>query len=408
MNSKAEEREAGERQAEHRGVISPGATIGILGGGQLGRMTAMAARTMGYRVLVLDPDPACPARPVADECITANWDDVGAAAALARLSDVVTLEIEQIAVESLRAAEEFAPVRPKPEMLRVIQDRILQREWLAAGGFPQGEWRAVRSLEELQSAVKALGGRVYMKSARGGYDGRSQAKIGFGSGPADAEEIAAAWKSLGERDAVVERAQELAMELSVMVARSPSGEVRAFPPATNHHERQILAWSVLPLMLHKDVAAQVDAGELEHRARTLALEIAEAFALQGLVAVEMFLTADGQLLVNELAPRPHNSYHASERACVTSQFEQAVRAACGLPLGETDVVIPAAIVNLLGDVWLQGREPNWTAALAVPGVRLHLYEKQVAKPGRKMGHLSAVGRTPEEAVERVLEAKAKL
>jgi 5-(carboxyamino)imidazole ribonucleotide synthase len=184
--------------------------------------------------------------------------------------------------------------------------------------------------------------------------------------------------------------------------------VKAFPPATNHHERQILAWSVLPLMLPKEVAAQVDAAELEHRARSIALEIAEAFALQGLLAVEMFLTSDGKLLVNELAPRPHNSYHESERGCVTSQFEQAVRAACGLPLGETDVVTPAAIVNLLGEVWLEGREPNFAAALAVPGVRLHLYEKQVAKPGRKMGHLSAIGRTPEEAVERVLEAKAKL
>jgi 5-(carboxyamino)imidazole ribonucleotide synthase len=388
-------------------VISPGATIGILGGGQLGRMTAMAARTMGYRVLVLDPDPACPARPVADECITANWDDAEAAAELARKSDVVTLEIEQIAVESLRAADQYAPVRPRPEMLRIIQDRILQREWLAEGGFPQGDWQAVRSLEDLEAAVDALGGRVFMKSARGGYDGRSQAKIGFGPGP-EPDEVAAAWKSLGKRAAVVERAQDLAMELSVMVARSPSGEVKAFPPATNHHERQILAWSVLPLMLPKEVAAQVDAAELEHRARSIALEIAEAFALQGLLAVEMFLTSDGKLLVNELAPRPHNSYHESERGCVTSQFEQAVRAACGLPLGETDVVTPAAIVNLLGEVWLEGREPNFAAALAVPGVRLHLYEKQVAKPGRKMGHLSAIGRTPEEAVERVLEAKAKL
>jgi 5-(carboxyamino)imidazole ribonucleotide synthase len=388
-------------------VISPGATIGILGGGQLGRMTAMAARTMGYRVLVLDPDPACPARPVADECITANWDDAEAAAELARKSDVVTLEIEQIAVESLRAADQYAPVRPRPEMLRIIQDRILQREWLAEGGFPQGDWQAVRSLEDLEAAVDALGGRVFMKSARGGYDGRSQAKIGLGPGP-EPDEVAAAWKSLGERAAVVERAQDLAMELSVMVARSPSGEVKAFPPATNHHERQILAWSVLPLMLPKEVAAQVDAAELEHRARSIALEIAEAFALQGLLAVEMFLTSDGKLLVNELAPRPHNSYHESERGCVTSQFEQAVRAACGLPLGETDVVTPAAIVNLLGEVWLEGREPNFAAALAVPGVRLHLYEKQVAKPGRKMGHLSAIGRTPEEAVERVLEAKAKL
>ena len=197
------------------------------------------------------------------------------------------------------------------------------------------------------------------------------------------------------------------MELSVMVARSPSGEVKAFPPATNHHVRQILEWSVIPLLLPHE-AAGVDAAKLEHEARELALGIARAFSLEGLLAVEMFLTRDGRLLVNELAPRPHNSYHSSERACVTSQFEQMVRAVCDLPLGETDVVIPAAIVNLLGDVWLAGREPDWEAALAVPGVRLHLYEKQVPKPGRKMGHLSAIGATSEEAVARVLEAKSKL
>ena len=197
------------------------------------------------------------------------------------------------------------------------------------------------------------------------------------------------------------------MELSVMVARSPSGEVKAFPPATNHHVRQILEWSVIPLLLPRE-AARVDAAKLERDARELALGIARAFSLEGLLAVEMFLTTDGRLLVNELAPRPHNSYHSSERACVTSQFEQMVRAVCDLPLGETDVVIPAAIVNLLGDVWLAGREPDWEAALAVPGVRLHLYEKQVPKPGRKMGHLSAIGATSEEAVARVLEAKSKL
>jgi len=389
-----------------RNIIAPGATIGILGGGQLGRMTAMAARSLGYRVQVLDPDPSCPARFVVDACFEAGWDDAKAAATLARGSDVVTLEIEQVAIESLLAARQFAPVRPGPEMLRVIQDRISQRDWLAANEFPQGEWRAVTTLAELEAAVADLGGRVFLKSARGGYDGRSQAKIGFDAA-ATKEEISAAWKSLGERPAVAERAQELAMELSVMVARSPSGEVKAFPPATNHHVRQILEWSVIPLLLPRE-AARVDAAKLERDARELALGIARAFSLEGLLAVEMFLTTDGRLLVNELAPRPHNSYHSSERACVTSQFEQMVRAVCDLPLGETDVVIPAAIVNLLGDVWLAGREPDWEAALAVPGVRLHLYEKQVPKPGRKMGHLSAIGATSEEAVARVLEAKSKL
>jgi 5-(carboxyamino)imidazole ribonucleotide synthase len=193
-----------------------------------------------------------------------------------------------------------------------------------------------------------------------------------------------------------------------MVARSPSGEVKTFPPATNHHVRQILEWSVIPLAIPRALSGHVDTAKLEREARELALGIAGAFTLEGLLAVELFLTAEGKLLVNELAPRPHNSYHSSERACVTSQFEQMVRAVCDLPLGETDVVTPAAIVNLLGDVWLHGREPNWEAALSVPGVRLHLYEKQIPKPGRKMGHLSAIGTTPEEAVARVVEAKSKL
>jgi 5-(carboxyamino)imidazole ribonucleotide synthase len=389
--------------------ILPGATLGILGGGQLGRMTAMAARTMGYRVHVLDPDPQCPASYVVDKCITAAWNDADAAAQLARECDVVTLEIEQISVDSLLAAEKFAPVRPAPEMIRIIQDRILQREWLQKHGFPQGAWRPVKSLEDLQQSVNELGGRVFVKSARGGYDGRSQAKLGFDC-TSDAANISEAWKSLGERPAVAEQALDLAMELSVMVARSPSGEVKTFPPATNHHEHQILAWSVIPLLIPDAIARDVDATKLERDAREMALGIAEKFALEGLVCVAMFLTTGGKLLVNELAPRPHNSYHQSERGCVTSQFEQLVRAICNLPLGATDVITPAAIVNLLGDVWLnaQDGQPNWAAALAVPGVRVHLYEKQVAKPARKMGHLSAVGKTSLDSVERTQSAKRKL
>jgi 5-(carboxyamino)imidazole ribonucleotide synthase len=247
--------------------------------------------------------------------------------------------------------------------------------------------------------VAALGGRCFVKSARGGYDGRSQAKVGFREGPDAAE----AWKLLGGRPCVAEKALELDREISVMVARSPNGEVKSFASAMNHHENQILVWSVIP----SSVSAEIEA-----RAQAIAREIAEGFELEGLLAVEMFLTKSGELLVNELAPRPHNSYHASERACVTSQFEQAVRAVCDLPLGDVSIVQPAAIVNLLGDVWLdeqgQLREPRFDRALSVRGVRVHLYEKQQPRKGRKMGHLSGVGDTPEEAVERVLEAKSLL
>ena len=384
-------------------ALLPGATIGIFGGGQLGRMMAMAARGMGYRILVLDPDPGCPARFVVDGCIEAGWDDSRGAAMLARGCDVVTLEIEQIGPQSMASAATFCPVRPGGALLAVIQDRIEQKNWLRKHGFPVGAYRAVRSLDELRSAIQEMGGRLFCKSATGGYDGRGQGKVGFGEGAATEAEVLGAWEALGEGPGVVEQAVELQREISVMVARRPSGEVKVYPAAWNHHENQILDWSVIPAGIPE---------AMEARAREIAAEIADTFQLEGLLAVEMFVTGEGALLINELAPRPHNSYHESERACVTSQFEQAIRAVCDLPLGDVDVVQPAAIANLLGDLWLNPdgstREVCFDRALGVPGVRLHLYEKLKPRKGRKMGHLSAVGATVEEAVERVLRAKAAL
>ncbi len=381
-------------------VIAPGGLIGILGGGQLGRMTAMAARTMGYRVRVMDPEAGCPASFVVDEVVVGKWDDVAAARRLAAGVDAVTLEIEQIGVDALRSVAEVAPLRPGVEPIRVIQDKILQKLWLREHGFPVGDFCVVRAEEELQRAVAELGGRVFLKVARGGYDGRGQARIGF-AGAATEGEVAEAWASLSGRPAVAERALELDFEISVMAARSPNGEVRSYPAARNHHVDQILAWSVLPAGI---------SDELEEKARGIAQGIIAKFDLEGLLCIEMFVTRDGELLVNELAPRPHNSYHQSERACATSQFEQLVRTTCNLPLGATEVLMPAAIVNLLGEVWLQAPngEPDFAAALTVPGVRLHLYEKKEARAGRKMGHLSATGATLEEALGRVLEAKGRL
>ena len=384
-------------------VLLPGATIGIFGGGQLGRMTAMAARSMGYRTLVLDPDPACPARFVVDGCIEAGWDDAREAANLARGCDVVTLEIEGIAPESMKAAGAFAPVRPGAALLAVIQDRVEQKLWLTRNGFPLGPFRAVQSLDDLRRAIQDLGGRCFCKSARGGYDGRGQGRVGFRPDTDSETEARGAWEALGEGPGVVEQAVDLDREISVLVARSPRGEVKVYPAAWNHHEHQILSWSVIPAPLTDALAAQ---------AHGLAASIADTFQLEGLLAVEMFVTTQGKLLVNELAPRPHNSYHASERACVTSQFEQHVRAVCNLPLGDTAVIQPAAIANLLGDVWLDPdghpREPRFDQALTVPGVRLHLYEKLKPRKGRKMGHLSSIGATTQDAVAAVLQAKEKL
>jgi len=380
-------------------IIQPGGLIAILGGGQLGRMTAMAARTMGYRVRVMDPEAVCPASFVADETIVGRWDDVAAARRLATGADAVTLEIEQIGVDALSEVARIAPLRPGVEPIRIIQDKTLQKSWLAENGFPVGPFRVVRSEADLHEAVRALGGRVFLKIGRGGYDGRGQARIGLDSVPTE-EAIATAWKSIGAQPAVAEQALDLDCEISVMAARNPAGQVCSYPAARNHHENQILAWSVLP--------ASVPA-ELEARAEALAAAIIAKLGIEGLLCAEVFVTRQGELLVNELAPRPHNSYHQSERGCVTSQFEQIVRTTCNLPLGDTSLITPAAIVNLLGDVWLDKTgSPDFAAALAVPSVRLHLYEKHTPRAGRKMGHLSATGSTAEEALARVMEAKRRL
>lgn len=373
--------------------ILPGATLGILGGGQLGRMTAMAARALGYHIHALDPDPSCAARFVVERCLTAAFDDDFAAADLARHCAVVTLEIESVSLASLAAAKRYAPVRPGPAVLEIIQDRTRQKQWLASRGYPLGPWRAVADEPSLAEASRALGPHCFVKRSTGGYDGRGQARL------VSPSESAAVWASLGASPCVAEQALEIASELSVLVARSPSGATAVYPAALNHHEDRILAWSVLP----GPVAPGHSRG-----AEEIARSIAQDLGVEGLLVVELFVTRDGELFVNELAPRPHNSFHATEVACLTSQFEQHVRAVCDLPLGSTEVVRPAAIRNLLGDLWLADKGPRFDEALALSGVRLHLYGKRVARPGRKMGHLSAVGATPADAVALVEAAYARL
>jgi 5-(carboxyamino)imidazole ribonucleotide synthase len=303
----------------------------------------------------------------------------------------VTLEIEHIAPGALAAASRHAPIRPSPHILEVVQDRSVQKRWLATNGFPIGAYREVSAGGDLEAAAQEFGS-LFVKASRGGYDGRSQARV------ASASEAQGAWSALGGRHSVAERALDLEGELSVMVARRPNGEVRVYPAAHNHHERQILAWSVIPASLAPHVMQQ---------AEEIARGIADRFQLEGILAVEMFLLRDGSLLVNELAPRPHNSFHETEVACSTSQFEQLVRAVCDLPLGDPSVLRPGAIVNLFGDLWANGAPP-FEAALAQTGVRVHLYGKSGPRPGRKMGHLSATGATPDEALARVRAAAEAL
>ena len=365
------------------------APIAIVGGGQLGRLLAMAARTLGWGVRVLDPDPLCPARGVVDRLVTAPLDDVGAAVELARGAAVVTLDIESVGIPALEAAARHAPVRPRPAVLAVVQDREAQKGWLVRRGYPVGPHRVVRDTPALDAALQELG-PSFVKRCRGGYDGRGQARV---RGPAD-RSAARSLLAGAAPAAVVEQALDLEAELSVLVARSTRGEIAVYPPALNQHEAGVLAWSLLPAPLPAPVLAE-------------ACEIARAIAVdlevEGLLTVEFFVLPGGRLLVNELAPRPHNTFHATEIACATSQFEQGVRAILGLPLGSVELVRPAALGNLLGDRWIGG-PPPFARALQIPGVRLHLYEKREARPGRKMGHLLASGGTSDEALARVQAA----
>jgi len=374
------------------GSILPGSTIGIFGGGQLARMTAMAAKRMGYRVIVLDPTPDCPAGQVADDEITAAYDDVEAARELARRSAVVTAEFENVPADTLAAIEPLVPVRPASRVLRIAQNRIAEKSFLAEHHFPVPRFCPVRSRDELLEAVQIIGYPAVLKTATGGYDGKGQVKIEH------PEEAETAWERLGKVDCVLEEFVPLDKELSVIVARNGRGERTVYPVAENTHANHILDTSVMPARIPAPLAKE---------AQELALAIAEALDVVGLLCVEIFLAQDGRLLVNELAPRPHNSGHQTFDAAVTSQFEQLIRAICNLPLGSTKLFQPVAIANLLGDLWADG-EPNWTAALELPEVKVHLYGKAEPRSGRKMGHLTATGETPDEALARVLKARRRL
>ncbi len=351
----------------------------------------MAARSLGYDVQILDPDPGCSAKVIASRLITARFDDAAAAAELARECDVVTLEIEQIHKTALEAVEEVTLLRPGASAVFAIQDRLRQRAWLDRHGFPVGPYRQVTTADECAAAVAELGYSI-CKAPAGGYDGRGQLRVRT---PDEARE---AWTALGAGRCIVEQFLDLELELSVLVARRDDGASVVYPPAVNHHVGGVLDWSICP--------GPLEAPFLQH-AQQIGHAIADTMNIVGLIACELFLTRDGRLLVNELAPRPHNTYHHSERGIATSQFEQLVRAVCSLPLGSVRPIAPAAIANLLGDLWTGGT-PHYAAALEIPEVRLHLYGKSSARPGRKMGHLSAVAESTDEALQRVLRARERL
>ena len=372
--------------------LPPGSRIGIIGGGQLGRMTAIAAAHMGYRVSVLDPDPNCPAGQVADDQIVSAYEDRDAARELGNRSDVVTYEFENVDAGAADTAGELAPVHPSSSVLRTAQDRVLEKSTLTAAGFPVAPYRPVRNTGEFQAAIEAVGLPAVLKTARMGYDGKGQAVIESVDG---AEE---AFDGLdGRGELVLEQFISFDKELSVVCARDANGNTCPFPCGENVHVNGILDLTVAP--------ARVDAA-VAKAAEELAAGIATHLDLVGVLAVEMFLTKDGRLLVNELAPRPHNSGHHTIEACRTSQYEQLVRVLCSLPLGDVSMPQPAAMANLLGDVWLEADgQPDFAGALAVPGVSLHLYGKSDVRAGRKMGHLTAVADDVEQARSRAIAAR---
>jgi 5-(carboxyamino)imidazole ribonucleotide synthase len=374
-------------------VIRPGATLGLLGGGQLGRMFALAARKMGYRVHALDPGEDCPAGQVADVEVRASFDDLGAAREMARSVSVMTVEFENIASAMLEAVAEICPMRPGAFVLHTVQHRLREKTFLASKGFPVTPFREINSETDLRQAVSELGLPAVLKTAAFGYDGKGQQKL-----TADTD-LSEAFANLGGAQGILEAWAPFEIEVSVIAGRSAAGETCAWDVAENVHAHHILDTTVMPARIPAPVAAE---------AQAMAQAIAEALGMVGVLCVEFFVLPGGKLLVNEIAPRPHNSGHATIDACVTSQFEQQVRAVCGLPLGDTRLHGPAAMAQILGDLWPEGGEPAWERLLAFPDVKLHLYGKTEARRGRKMGHLTAMGATPEAALDKVLRARAAL
>ncbi len=373
-------------------IFPPGSTVGVMGGGQLGRMFAIEARKMGYRIHTFSPDEDTPTGQLADLEIAASYEDETAVRRFARGLDVLTFEFENISAQSIEWASEHCEVRPSAGVLHICQHRLREKEFLAAGGFPLPRFAHIVSEASLREAVTAIGIPSVLKTASFGYDGKGQRKISATS------DLAGAWAALGGADGVLEAWVPFSKEISVIAARAQTGELVTYPVCENAHSNHILDLTIVPANVPAETADQACA---------LAAAVAEALGIVGLLAVEMFVLESGALLINELAPRPHNSGHFSFGACATSQFEQQLRAVCGMPLGSTELFRPVAMANLLGDLW-DGGEPDWASALRHPGVKLHLYGKSDPRPGRKMGHLLALADDTSRATASVRSARSAL
>tara|TARA_Y100001934_G_C12386333_1_gene796175 strand:+ start:12015 stop:13181 length:1167 start_codon:yes stop_codon:yes gene_type:complete len=376
-------------------TLKPGSTIGIIGGGQLGRMLAIAARQMGYKTVVLDPDVNCPAGQVVDKQIVEPYGSRNASLELARLSDVITYEFENVDADSVAYASEIVNVYPSPDVLRTTQHRLREKNVLLKAGISVAQFREVRSIQELYAAGKDLSYPMVLKTATEGYDGKGQLII------SNAEEIGQSYESLSSRgtDLIVEKFIPFKMEISAICARTSDGQTTTFPPSENIHRNHILDMSIVPPRLPKS---------LTDKARLLAENVAVKLDVVGLIAVEMFVTEEDELLVNELAPRPHNSGHYSMGGCDISQFEQLARVMAGLPISNPTLLCPTVMVNLLGEIWEDtDGEPDWAGALSFPGVNLHLYGKAEPRTGRKMGHINVVADTIEDAIYIANESRAR-
>ena len=375
-----------------RRVILPGSTLGLLGGGQLGRMFTVAARTLGYRVTVLDPDPLSPAAEFATGHLNTAYTDPASLEELARTCAAVTTEFENAPADALDRIAARTVVRPRGASVAVAQDRRREKRFFAEGGFPLGAWAAIDSPQDFAAALARVKLPALLKTARFGYDGKGQARI---NKPEDLAATFAAWKSV---PCVLEELLALEREISVVLARGESGEVAVFPVAENRHAGGILDVTIAPARIPEAMARE---------AASLASRLAQSLDYMGVLAVEMFVVG-GRLLINEIAPRPHNSGHYTIDACRTSQFEQQVRVLCGLPLGDPSQHTPAVMVNLLGDVWTPKGEPDWSAVLRHPGAHLHLYGKREKRAGRKMGHVTVCEPTLERALDVAMQIRRDL